>query len=63
MPGLFSSIFGSKGSINFLKVLESSNGSSSSMCNFEIGGFLLVSVVILVQNMLKLSYTHVIFNQ
>ena len=31
--------FGSKGSIKFVKVLEPSNCLSSSMCNFENGGF------------------------
>jgi len=31
--------FGSKGSINFVKILKPSNCSSSLMCNFENGGF------------------------
>jgi len=46
--------FGSKGLIQFVKVLEPSNCSSSLMSNFENGG-LLVPVVILVQNMPKFS--------
>jgi len=33
-----SSIFGSKGSVEFVKVLEPSICSCNSMCNFEKGG-------------------------
>ena len=36
-PGLFSSFFGSKGSVKFAKVLESSNCSKGSMCNLGNG--------------------------
>jgi len=34
VPGLFSSFFGSKGFIKFVKVLEPSNCLKSTMCNF-----------------------------
>jgi len=39
MQGCLIRFFESKGSIKFVKVLEPLNCSSSSMCNFENGGF------------------------
>ena len=50
----------SKGSIKFVKVLEPSNCSSSSMCNFWRWRILLVSMAVLVQIMLVLSYVYIL---
>jgi hypothetical protein len=53
-------LFGSKGSIKFVKVLEPSNCSSSSMCIFENGGFCLFHGHTR-PNMLVLSYMYIIY--
>jgi hypothetical protein len=60
IQGCSDQFFGNKGSIKFVKVLEPSNCSSSSMCNSGNGGFCWYPMVILVQNMLVLYYVYII---